>query len=250
MTAADQPSSRRVDWLAAGLLALPAVTSCVLLAHHPVLRLRHGATDVANGLRAVASMDRLVHGGLMATFALQALGFWLFSARLGWRRPSVAAGFMAYSAGVLLMTIPATLDGFVAPDLAAACSAAPGGCAGGQVDSLRLVALLIQDFSKVALMAISVGTFAWAFALLTGGAGARRGAGLVGLACAVVPAWTLLFSNLYLTPANLVGAFAPTLLWSLVVAVLMMMESQPDVRSGNGVQAGARAAEPRSAHSF
>ena len=70
-------------------------------------------------MAALAGVDRFVHGGLIATLGLQVLGFHLFSARLGWERPTVAAAFMAYVAGVVFMVIAATLDGFVTPDLVA-----------------------------------------------------------------------------------------------------------------------------------
>ena len=86
------------------------------------------------------------------------LGFHLFSARLGWERPPVAAAFMAYVAGVVFMVIAATLDGFVTPDLVAgACPPSSMTCANSD-GVFHLVSVLIQDFSKLGLVVMSVAT--------------------------------------------------------------------------------------------
>ena len=212
---------RSVDRLAAALLAVPALLSFVLILHHPALHGRHGVADVAAGIQAVARMDRIVHGGLIAMFALQTVGFFLFCGKLGWGRPAVAVGFLAYTAGVLLMVIPTTLDGFVTPDLAAACLSAPQGCGGTGGGVFRLVAAMIQEFTKAALIVMSAGTCAWAAVLLFGTGVVSRVAGAIGLLCAVAPVAVLLLSDIYLRPGNLAGMIAAQVVWSFVAAGVM-----------------------------
>ena len=106
-------------------MALPAVLSLILVLHHPALHGVQGASEVAQEINGMAKLDGVVHGGLMLLYSMQAIGFYLFSSRLGWRRPAAVAGFMAYAASVLLLVIPATLDGFVMPDIIARCIPSP-----------------------------------------------------------------------------------------------------------------------------
>lgn len=235
-------SPARPDRLAAALLAGAALLTLVLVLHHPVLHGRRGAADVAAGVTAIAPATRLVHGGLLVLLAAQALGFSRFCARLGWGRLTVAGGFLAYAAGALLMTIPALLDGFVTPDLAAACLRAAQGCGAADGAAFRLVAVLIQDFTKAGLVAMAGATGAWALALVTGasgeGVGSReeidRAAGIAGLLCAAAPVAVLFASDVYLRPGTLAGLLGAQVLWCLLAAAVMVRS-----RSGAPPPAGA-----------
>ena len=215
-------SRRPNGTVAAGLLAVPAILTLVLILHHPVLRGGHDIASVAAGIGSLAVMDRLVHGGLIVVLGLQTLGFTLFSAHLGWARPAVVAGFMAYAAGVLLMIVPATLDGFVTPDLAAACLTAAHGCGATDEGVFRLIAVMIQDFTKLALVVMAAGIAGWSVALLTGSSARSRIGGIAGLACAAVPVVILLSSSVTLQPGNLAGIIASQTVWSLLAATLMV----------------------------
>jgi hypothetical protein len=212
----------------AALLALTGLFTLALVMNHPTLGARHDIQAVAVGIQALARADRLVHGLLMLVLCLQAIGFYIFSARLGWRSPAVGAGFVAFAAGVVVMTIPATLDGFVTPDLAIACLKLPAGCAAPDAGAFRLVAVMIQDFTKLALILMSAAALGWGLALVF-----RRGwlnllAGLIGVACAAVPAWVLLTSQVTLRPDNLAQVIAAQVVWSLVAAgVLLQTEKRP-----------------------
>jgi hypothetical protein len=220
-------SRRPSDVVAAGLLAVPAILTVVLILHHPVLRGGHDVASVVNGIGSLASMDRLVHGGLIMVLGIQTLGFTLFSTHLGWGRPAVVAGFMGYAAGVLLMILPATLDGFVTPDLAAACLTAPHGCGATDAGVFRLIAIMIQDFTKLALVVMAAGIAAWSVALLTGTNALIRIGGIAGLVCAVVPVVILLSSSVTLQPGNLAGMIASQTVWSLLAAALMIAGKRP-----------------------
>ncbi|GJG86327.1 hypothetical protein tb265_15080 [Gemmatimonadetes bacterium T265] len=223
----DRPADRPADRLAAALLAGPALLTLVLVLHHPVLRGAHGAAGVAAGVAAISPALRLMHGGVLVLLAVQVLGFFRFSARMGWDRAAVAAGFLAYAAGTAVTAVPALLDGFVAPDLAAACLRAAQGCGPADGAVFRLVAVVIQDFTKAGLMAMSAGTGAWALAVLAGAAGrgaARavdRVAGVVGLVCAVTPVVGLLGADVWLGPGNLAGFLAPQTVWAVLAAAVV-----------------------------
>lgn len=229
--AATRPVAQLPDRLAAVLLAGPALLTLVLVLHHPVLRGAHGAEEVAAAVAVLGPALRIMHGGVLVLFAMQVLGFYRFSARLGWDRAAVAAGFLAYAAGTALTAVPALLDGFVAPDLAAAClRAAQGasqGCGPADGAVFRLVVVVIQDFTKAGLIAMSAGTGAWALALLTGAAdrGAagmvERAAGVVGLLCAATPVVMVLRANVWLGPGNLAGFLAPQTVWTLFAATVV-----------------------------
>ncbi len=215
-------ASRRNDLLAASLIGLTAVATLVLIMHHPVLR---GPGDVAHeaaGIQALASADRMIHGRLMAVMFAQGVGFCLFSARLGLGQPAVVAGLLAFAGSVFVMTIPATLDGFVAPDLADACLASGQRCGAGDAPGFQVVAAMIQDFTKLSLVAAAIATLCWSFALADGKGVARRAAAVVGLACAAIPLWILLSSDLRLVPSSLARIIAAQVVWSLAVAALLV----------------------------
>ncbi len=226
------PASRRVDLLAAMLIGLAALATLGLILHHPVLHSRGNIVQVATGVEALAGMDRLIHGGLMAVMFAQAVGFYLFSVRLGLGRPAVAAGFLAFAGGLVVMTIPATLDGFVTPDLARACLGSAQRCGAGDVPGFQLVVAMIQDFTKLALVAMAIATLCWSIALAASKGGLRRAAAVSGLACAAAPLWILLTSDLRLTPASLAGIIAAQVVWSLVVAGLLVHDAGLGVRAG------------------
>jgi len=210
----------------AALLALTGLLTLALVMNHPVLEGRHDIQSVAVGIQALATADRLVDGLLMAVLGLQAVGSWIFSARLGWRGPAVAAGFLAFAAGAVVMTIPATLDGFVTPDLADACLKLSVGCGGADAGALRLVAVMIQDFTKLALILMAAAAASWGVALLFRPGWLNRMAGIAGLACAAVPAWVLLSSAVYLRPSNLAAIIAAQVVWSLVAAAVLVAKEK------------------------
>jgi len=219
---ADDPFAARAERLCGALLALTAILTLVAILHHPSLAGRHDVRQTAEAMLPLASMDRLVHGALMLLIALQTFGFALFGRSLGFNRLAVAAGLAAFAAGAVLMVIPTTLDGFVTPDLAQACLSAPERCANADAGAFRLVSIMIQDFTKVALILTAASTACWSSVLLTAGTGLRRVAGLVGLLCAVVPAGVLVFSNVVLRPDSLLWIMGSQILWTSIVAGLMI----------------------------
>ena len=200
---------------------MTALLSLLAVVHHPVLPPVHGAAETTQAIRALAGMDRLVHGSLMALFALQTVGFYYFSAGLGFQRPAALAGFVAYAAGALTMVIPATLDGFVTPDLMEECALASG-CGAGQDAVIALIAAAIQDFTKIALAATALATLCWGSALIRRPGRVQRAAGFAGLACALAPLTLLALSRIHLGPSNLAVIIAAQLVWNLTAATAML----------------------------
>ena len=218
----DRAGARTDEVFGGALLSATAVLTLVFIMHHPSVSAHHDFAEAAADIRAVGQMDRIVHGGLMVIYGAQALGFYVFSRAAGFRNPGVAGGFLAFMVGVGVMLIPATLDGFVTPDLLEACRRATGGCSASDATALRLMALMIQDFTKVALVAVSIGTAGWSFALLTRRELPSRIAGGMGLICAGVLLSVIIFSDVYLRPDNLMGLIAPQVVWSVVAAAVLM----------------------------
>ncbi|GJG89422.1 hypothetical protein tb265_46030 [Gemmatimonadetes bacterium T265] len=237
-----RPDPHRSDATAAVLLAGPALLLLVLVLHHPVLPSGPAGgrptEGVAAGIVRLGPALGVVHGALLALLAVQTLGYARFSARLGWHRLSVTAGFLAYVAGAGLAAVPALLDGFVTPALAAACLRAAGAgaheCGASDGASLRLVAVVIQVFTKAGLLLLCAAAGAWGVALLRGagdvlGAHAaerssstrRRAVGLLGLACAAVPAAVLAGADVWLRPGNLAALLAAQSVWACAAATLL-----------------------------
>jgi hypothetical protein len=214
--------SKTTERVGGAILALTGVLMLGLILNHPTVAGHQAVQALAVSIGRVAAVDRLVHGMLMAIIGLQAVGFYVFAARLGLRGPAVAAGLMAFTAGAVVMVIPATLDGFVIPDVASACLKLAGGCGAADVGALRLISAMIQDFTKVALILMSAASAAWGAALAVRRGWLTRIAGVVGLACAVVPAWVLLTAVVNLRPGNLAQIIAAQVVWALVAAGVLL----------------------------
>jgi hypothetical protein len=219
----SQPITQR---FAAACIGLGTLLALVMVLHHPTLDRSaiHDAADAARDIARLAPLDRLVHGMLMLLYWLQTVGFYYFSRRLGFQRPAVLAGFTAYAAGTLLMAIPATLDGFVTSDLPRLC--ALEACSGSQLPGIEIIAIAIQAFTKIALVATAIATLCWSGALLCWSGALifpRRGAsslllGIVGLASGGVPIALIVFAGIVLTPATLAIMVMSQLVWNLAVA--------------------------------
>jgi hypothetical protein len=211
---------RSVDIVAGIALVLSAILSLIAILHHPTLATVQGAEEAARAIHSLAAMDKLVHGALMAIFSVQAIGFYYFSARLGFDRPAILAGFMAYALGTIILFIPTTLDGFVTPDLNDACMASPN-CGTLPSGVIGLIAIAIQDFTMISLVATSSATLSWSTALVRFPGWMNRAAGCIGFACGVAPLAVFGFFSVYLRPDNLAAIVLAPLIWTLTAGALM-----------------------------
>jgi len=217
----DSPDRRSIDIVAGIALTLSAIVSLIAILHHPTLSGVHSGEETVRAVHALAGMDKLVHGTLMLIFSVQTVGFFHFSARLGFHRAGVVAGLMAYALGTVALFIPTTLDGFITPDLMDACAASPN-CGVMPVALIQLVAIAIQDFTKISLVAISLATLCWSACLVGLPGWINRAAGGIGLICGLVPLAVFGLFSVYLQPNNLAEIMLAPLIWTLTAGALML----------------------------
>lgn len=215
------------DKYAGFILAVTALLSLLAILHHPTLEGVHSAKETVDAIRALAGMDKLVHGTLMLIFSAQAIGFYYFCRQLGFGRLTVLAGFVAQMIGTVVLIIPTTLDGFVTPDLVDAC-ARSAECGVLPKATIYLIAVAIQDFTKIALVAISLATLLWSLALITLPGMIHRAIGALGLLCGVGPIAVFALSSLTLQPDNLAAIMMAPIVWTLAVALLLILPPVSD----------------------
>ncbi len=224
---------RFADIFAGVIIGLAALLSLALILHHPVLGHTPTAEAATAGIRKLASLDRLVHGGLIALMALLLLGLLHLTQRLGFERPAAAAGFTFYALGTFMVCIAGVIDGFVISDLGEHC-AKPGvdavACSATALDLLRLCATAVQDFTKVGIVAMAAGIACWGIAFLhrrdpKGLAGV--GLGVLGLAAGLIPAAVMILARFRFTPHTLLMVFGAQALWLLAVAAFLILCRRP-----------------------
>src|SRR2546425_10296981 len=85
--------------LMAGLLiGLGSLLSVLIMAHHPSINAER-VDDAIVEIGRVASLSRLVHGGLIALMGCVLFGFTSFAGHLGWGLAPVRAGMSAHALG-------------------------------------------------------------------------------------------------------------------------------------------------------
>jgi hypothetical protein len=206
------------DVIAGSALIAATILALALILHHPVVHARSTAA-VLEGVKAQADVDRLVHGGLITLEVVMAVGLIRLSARLGLQRLSVMTGAFVFTLGTVVMTVPALLDGFVSPDLARLCSPAQSFCHDSVSGVVALISLMIQDFTRCALIAQAAAIFFWSLALVTD-RGAARLVGLLGLLAAAAG----LAANAlvgWLTPRTLIESLLLPLAWFAAAGALL-----------------------------
>ncbi len=210
------------DVFAGAVIGLATVLALVMILHHPTAH--GGAAAIMASADRLAGVDRVVHGVLIGLMGLLTLGFLHLTQRVGFQRPAAAAGFVAFAGGSVLVSIAATFDGFVVPDVAAWCTAPGHACAGSGTDMLVLISAAIQDFTKIGFVAQSIGLVGWGIALLTGRDGwAGRLVGILGLIGGGAPAAIILGSHLVLAPHSLLMIFGFYGVWYLAAAAWLIL---------------------------
>lgn len=224
---------RFADIFAGGIIGVAAVGTLVMIMHHPVLGHTPTAEAATAGIRRLASLDRMVHGVILGLMGLMTLGFLHLTQRLGFGRPAPAAGFVAFAAGALFTGMAAVFDGFIIPDLGEHCAQTgvdAAACSQTALDLLRLCAVAVQEFTKVGLVAMSLGIAFWGVAFLH-----RRdpkgvlglALGLAGLAAGLAPAAMIVFAPFRLSPHKLLMVFAAQAVWYLAVAAFLIFARRP-----------------------
>jgi len=219
----EQPihDDRRIRRFAAGSIGGGALLALLMVLHHPTLDRSsiHDAAQTADAIARLASADRFVHGMLMLLYGLQTVGFFYLSQSLRFGRPIVLTGFVAFAAGTFLTMIPATLDGFVTPDLPALCRPT---CAGTDLPGIAVISIAIQDFTRIGLVAFAISSLSWGVALLSAAGWLSRLVGLIGSAAGAVSIGLIVVVGIVLTPATLALIVLSQLVWNLAAAAWLV----------------------------
>ena len=185
--AATMSQGRRDTQIYGGLLLGCALLSMLVAAHHPT----SGSHDLAAVMRALAARKGMiegVHGGLLALFALQLVGFYGFARLLGLARPLPAAGLVLIAIGGMAMMAAGAINGFALPAFASTYPALLPGDVQAATAALRLCWALNQAMASIGAVAMGGAMLLWSLALaartgwprLVGALGIVAGAVIVG----------------------------------------------------------------------
>lgn len=186
-----------------GIVGMVALIVLALF-HHPVLG---GDGDARAEMAQLAAMDNLVHGALIVLLAVLASALAVLSHALSER----AGALHVYRLGCMLLGVAMLLDGFVTPQLVGADSV------------LRAIGVIIQTFSKAGLIAHCAAMLLWSYSAWR----RMRSFAIVGAVAAVLPAASILFGSLRLTPHTLLMVFGIHAIWYLSVAWVLYRLDPP-----------------------
>ena len=225
----DEPpihDDRRIRRFAAASIGGGALLALLMVMHHPTLDRGsiHDAAQTADAIARLAAADRLVHGMLMLLYGLQTVGFFYLAQRLRFSRPIVTAGFVAFAAGTFLTLIPATLDGFVTPDLPALCRPT---CAGTDLPGIAVISIAIQDFTRIGLVAFAISSLCWGVAMMSASGRLPRLVGVIGVAAGAVSIGLIVVAGIVLTPTMLAVIVLSQLVWNLGIAAWLLAGAAP-----------------------
>ena len=230
MTAAAHPMTPPAR-LAAALVGCTALLEVALVTHHPVVSRAEQESGIPfGGLAAIMQTNLTFHAVLMLIVVGQLLGLFLLARRLGLDRPLVLVGTIFCSLAAALLVIAMTFDGFVVYELISRCNASAAGCTAATADGLRLMAAVIQGFTKLGFGAQCFGFVAFGIASWSLGGKARIAAAASVMAAAAPVA--ILISGDYVGPEQLTQILALLAGWGLCMAAMLAAESfKPSAKS-------------------
>lgn len=175
------------------------------MAHHPT---GHGAGGIAG----------MVHGAMLVTVMMLAIGFCHYALVRGLHRLPVLAGLASFVAGVGCNFGAATLNGFVAPTLAARDSP-PG----------QEIFLLIwesnQALAAMAVVATGIAYVAWSVDLLREKPAFERVLAIAGIVVGVLPVIALASGRYSMDVQTAFVIYASHAAWALAIAALIWRRS-------------------------
>jgi hypothetical protein len=192
---AELKSGDRVAGIA---LIAGAAASMLAMAHHP--------TGMHGG-----AMIGIVHGAMIVLVALMAFGFAHFSRRRGLGRPAVLAGLVAYGIGLSGHIGAATINGFVAPALAAN---APG----ASHDVFVLAWEANQVLARLGVIASGAAFLSWSIDFLGRPGAEAKVVGALGLIAGAVPA-ALLMGGMGMHLAQAFAIYGGHAAWAALVGL-------------------------------
>jgi hypothetical protein len=181
----------RGDRIAGGVLLAAAAGTVIAMAHHPSGM--HGPGGHGFGLAET------VHAGMILFLGAKLFGLAHFSHRVGFGRPEVLAGSIAYGISAVGHLAAATINGFAVPVLA-------GRAAHGAIghDIFAFAWELNQAFARMGVTASGIAVILWSIWLVTRSGWASRALGAAGLVAGAAPIVLLLSGAIRL---NVAGAF-------------------------------------------
>lgn len=210
----ESASARR-----AGLVLVAAtIVSIVAMAHHPSVGSHEPAAAIAE-IGTKATLNRLVHGVLIALMGLELCAFAVFGDRLGTRRDAVRVGFVAYALGIGAMIGAALISGFVITGLAAHYAEA-GADPAAFANLARLAMTGNQALAQFGTVAISAAILAWSIALLRDRS--RRWLAIVGFAASMLPALALVAGVIRLDVHGMTLVVVAEAIWNIAVGVALI----------------------------
>jgi hypothetical protein len=216
LSASDAP--QRSNRVAAALMAATTLVLLILLAKHPVVGPSDSVKESLATLVAMQSLDRWVHGVLIALIGILAYGLTVLSYAFKRMSPYLLVARLVYWFGCASVTVAMLLDGFVAPNIAiryVASTVADQQIANGL---LVLSSIAIQIFTKFGLLLMSLSFVAWSLAL----GGARQFlAAAIAFISGSASALFIVVNQAPLTPSSLMVIVAAQSLWYLVAATLL-----------------------------
>ncbi len=178
-----------------------AAATVLAMSHHPT------------GLHGISGDGDVVHGTMIALLAVTAVGLFYFAQRRGFDRLWILAGVVAYAISLGAHIGAGTLNGFVAPALAARGSGTVGH------DAFLLIREMNQSLARIGVYATGAAFTMWSFDFLRRAGTMNRLTGVVGLLCGLLPA-VLLFTGL--VDMNVRGAlaiYAAHAVWVVLIGV-------------------------------
>jgi hypothetical protein len=203
----------------AGIVLVAAtIVSILAMAHHPSVGSHDPGAAIAE-IGTKATLNRIVHGVLIALMGLEAYAFTVFADRIGARRDMVRVGFVAYAIGIGAMIGAALISGFIVTRLASHyAEAGTDPSAFANLASLAMAGN--QSLAQLGVIAISAAILAWSVALLHDRA--QRWLAIVGFAASVLPALALVAGVIRLDVTGMTLVVVAEAVWNVAVGVALI----------------------------
>jgi hypothetical protein len=208
-----QPAARA----AGASLALASVLIVAFMAFHPRAHF-HGRDDFVGAVADIALVNGVVHGALVALFAVLFYGYSVFADCLGSSRPWVRLGTITFVFGAMPIVAAAITSGFVVPEYVARYAGKPAGDVEVMQHVVRLAFTAVVVATRIGVVGMSLAIVFWAIAVF----GSRRTMGTVGLLAGGIPVVALAAGHLPMDMHGMMTFVLAQATWGLLVGVAMM----------------------------
>lgn len=198
-------------------LALASLLLVAFMAFHPRAHF-HGKDDVVGAFADIALVNGIVHGALVALFAVVFYGYSVFADCLGSSRPWVRLGTIAFVFGAVPIGAAAITSGFVMPEYIAQYAGKSAGDLEVMQHVVRLAFTIVMVGSRVGVVGMSLAIVFWAIAIF----GSRRTIGTAGLLAGGTPLIALAAGHLPMDVHGMMIFVLAQATWGLLVGVAMM----------------------------